>query len=92
MATGLHLATVAFSVRNCLAAHGASRPPLITAMLRQRWDSEVSAALAELKTRGMVLDRGEQLFACIGAVYSSRGAFGNVDLGATDERAWQGWR
>jgi len=96
MSTGLHLATIAFSVRNCLVAHGPSGPALITAILRQRWDSgveesEVRKALAELKKRGFVSEQKGELFAAPGPIHTSRGVNGNHDLAVDDHSAWEGW-
>jgi hypothetical protein len=96
--TGVHRATVAFSVRNVLAQHGAAQPTFIAAVLRQRWDSaieesEVVDALTELEKRGFVrrTHGGTAYAATSPHVFQVRAYAGNVELGDDDERAWEGW-
>lgn len=97
MATGLHLSTIAFSVRNCLAAFGPSRSILITATLRQRWDpavdqDEVEKALGTLCERRMIDVAPDGLCTARDPkVYQFRQESGAVELEENDPRAWEGW-
>ena len=99
MATGLHLATVGFSVRNALAEMGASSAPEVWNRLLARWNrsidlEEIFAALRKLVELGMVRQVGEHgghFEALAPRRFTSRGRAGSLELAQKHSPAWEGW-
>lgn len=99
MATGVHPATVAFSVRNVLAKGGNQTADEIWHALQSSWSKRVDAeevehALANLLEREMItiVDGPQGLFAAVDTrTYRRRPAQGRVEMEEKDPRAWEGW-
>ncbi len=96
MATGLHLTTVAFSVRNRLAQlSGQQHPEQLLEDLQELWLpnldlDEVQSALAALVERGLVKAcDGGRFVATDHRIFIQRPNY--KALAENDPRAWEGW-
>lgn len=96
MATGFHLSTLAFSVRNVLAMYGAAHPVAITTRLQKLYhpkvdEEEIRAALGELERRELVVVVGPDQYAAKDrTVFHHRARVATVALD-DDETPWKGW-
>lgn len=97
MATGLHLSTIGFTVRNALVTLGKPTTLLdLTVWLQQFWgmpglfQGEIAAALAELERRGMVKqgEVREEWQATDARIFRLRS---REQDGMSEDDHWEGW-
>lgn len=96
MATGFHIATIGWSVRNLLALEGPAHPLRMTARLQELYhpgisEEEIRRACGELERRGLIKPIGADRFVATHKTILQFRPHVQEAMREDDERAWQGW-